>query len=278
PSNLFFGDPPTRNQPTAGIVLYPAEVAKRKSMVATAISMAKATRPLSAANLQNWLDGKSATMVMSASVFQTEGSKVPQFLAGDARDKFQNACTGMLKSRSDPHGTLLPDVLTEGAVGPIRFLQFEDGVTPLGVTDVKKNDLFTAIGSFNVHSAIWVRATYKGKQGAKDVFDVEILRWCVQAYDVYDWNKEEGVLGGTTPFPLTDDQVKFVKGLGPLTGGAHWLWFSPNTLVVPDSWFRDLEVSGGGRAFLVRSEPFEAPQRAKGNFTISIDPATTPTQ
>jgi hypothetical protein len=270
----FFGDPPTRKT-TSGDVLTPAEVVRRQGLVSMAIGKVRPVRPLSAEMLQNWLDGKSVTKVMSSAEFLKDSSGTPQFLGGETRDKFKNACNGMLKNRSDPHGTLLPDTLTAGAVGPVRFLQYESGVNPLDASLFSASDLYTAIGRYNVHSAVWVQATYTGKQGAADVFDVKVLRWCAQAYDVYNWNRD-----GTVPFPLSDADYKIVEKMGNLGAGAYISngFLTGHILNIEDRWFRDLEVSGGGRSFLVRSQAFEAPQSVTGNFTISIDQATTPTQ
>ena len=41
-------------------------------------------------------------------------------------------------------------------------------------------------------------------------------------------------------------------------------------VIIKDIYFRDLEVSGIGRAYLIRSEPFEAPASAMGKFIITV--------
>lgn len=252
------------------MILTPAEVVKRRAEIATAIAKAKATRPLSAANLQNWLDGKSTTVVMSAATFKHVDSEVPSFLAGTARNVFERGFKRRLTNRADPQGTLLPTALTVGALGPIRFLEYRDGVRPSAVATNFSADLFTALGSYNVHSAIWAQATFKGTTGGflgigtSNVFDVQVLRWCVQIYDVYDWN-----LGGVTPFPVSDADLKTL----PLPPGAvtvQALGMGMNMVLLQDRYLRDLEVSGGGRAFLIRGETFEAPNSVMGAFTITI--------
>ncbi len=134
------------------------------------------------------------------------------------------------------------------------------------------SDLSTALGAFNVHSAIWVQATYTGSSGGfigigkDDNYDVQILHWCVQCYDVYDWN----VTGiASTPFPMSVADAQKIKlppdayTVTPLGGGMVMV-------NLKDSYFRDLEVSGGGRAYLVRSESFEAPSSVTGSFGIKI--------
>jgi len=115
-----------------------------------------------------------------------------------------------------------------------------------------------------------VQATFKGTSGGvaglftDDNYEVEILRWCVQIYDVYDWN-----LSAATPFLLTDQQLKTL----PLPAGAvtvQKIGVDANMVLMKDNYFRDLEVSGTGRVFLIRSDAFEAPSGAMGKFNFKI--------
>lgn len=268
PSGVFFGDPPTRNQSTSGTVLSASEVIQRQNDIIKAISIAKAQRPMSAAHLQHWLDGTGSEFVMNSAPFKKVDSGVPSFLAGMVRDKFEAGCRDRLRNKTHSQGTLLPTTLNPGAKGPVRFIQWRDG---LRSSAVDTPDLFTAVGSFNVHSAAWVQATFIKHDGGlpvigggDDVFEVEILRWCVQIYDVYDWN-----LVAQTPFPVPDADV----GKLPLPPGAvtiRSVGAGMSVVLLKDSYFRDLEVSGIGRAFLLRTEPFEAPSSAMGKFTIKI--------
>ena len=94
PANVFFGDPPTRNQPTRGTVLSVTEAMQRQNDVIKAIAAAKTARPLSAANLQHWLDGTSTELVMSNAPFKKPDSEVPSFLHDTARDRFETGFAG----------------------------------------------------------------------------------------------------------------------------------------------------------------------------------------
>lgn len=271
PANAFFGDPPTRNQPTKGTVLSATEAMQRQNDIIKAIAAAKSVRPLSAANLQHWLNGTGSELVMSNAPFKKTDSEVPTFLHGVVRDKFETGCKDRLKNSNHPQGTLRPATLTPGAKGPIRFLQYEDGAPrPSSTTTALSQDLSSAVGAFNVHSAIWAQATFIKTEGgvlgigADDVFEVEILHWCVQIYDVYDWNA-----GAATPFPISDADLAAM----PLPSGAvtvRSVGAGMNMAMIKDSYFRDLEVSGIGRAYLIRSDPFDAPTTAAGKFTIKI--------
>lgn len=268
PTGQFFGDPPTRKQVTSGTVLTPNEAIQRQNDIIKAIAGAKAQRPMSAAHLQHWLDGSASTVVMSNAPFKKVDSGVPSFLAGTVRNRFESGCRDRLKNKSHSQGTLLPPTLTPGAKGPVRFIQWRDGIRP---SAVDTPDLFTAVGLFNIHSVAWVQATFVKHEGGipiigggDDVFDVEILHWCVQIYDVYDWN-----VTAQTPFPVPDADV----GKLPLPPGAvtvRSVGAGMSVVLLKDSYFRDLEVSGIGRAFLVRTEPFDAPSSVTSKFTIKI--------
>ena len=113
-----------------------------------------------------------------------------------------------LKNKNHPQGTLRPATLTAGAKGPVRFLQYRSGVRPSAIATPLSQDLATALGAFNVHCAIWAQATFLRTEGgilgigSDDVYEVEILRWCVQIYDVYDWNAL-----AATPFPISDAEL-----------------------------------------------------------------------
>ena len=268
PANGYFGDPPTRNQSTKGTVLPATEAMHRQNDIIKAIASAKSTRPLSAANLQHWLDGTGNELIMSSSPFKKVDSEVPSFLHGKARSVFENGCKARLKDASHPQGTLRPSTLTPGTKGPIRFLQFRDGVRPSATATALSQDLATALGAFNVHCVIWAQATFIKTEGgflgigSDEVFEVEILRWCVQIYDVYDWNA-----GAATPFPVSDADLATL----PLPPGAitiRSVGAGMNMALIKDSYFRDLEVSGIGRAYLIRTDAFEAPTSAMGKFTI----------
>ena len=99
-------------------------------------------------------------------------------------------------------GTLRPAVLSPGNKGPVRFLQFRSGTKASAITSDASRDIFAALGGFNVHSVIWAQATYIKSEGgflgigSSDVYEVEILRWCVQISDVYDWNQDSKDLAG----------------------------------------------------------------------------------
>lgn len=273
PANAFFGDPPTRNQTTKGTVLSATEAMQRQNDIIKAIAAAKSVRPLSAANLQHWLNGSGSELVMSSADFKKTDSEVPTFLHVKVRDKFETGFKDRLKNSNHPQGTLRPATLTPGAKGPVRFLQYEDGAgRPSATATALSQDLSSALGAFNVHSAIWAQATFIKTEGgvpilgfgSDDVFEVEILRWCVQIYDVYDWNA-----GAATPFPISDADLAAL----PLPSGAvtiRSVGAGMNMAMIKDSYFRDLEVSGIGRAYLIRSDAFEAPSSAMGKFTIKV--------
>lgn len=279
-TGAFYGDPPTRGgQSTSGSILAPAEAAAKKAMIELALVFAAPQRPLSATNLRHWLDGSGTPLVMPSAPFQNVDSEVPTFLASTARDAFEKGITARLKDRKHPQGTLLPAKLDPGNKGPVRFLQYESGPpSPSATKGGIATDLFTAVGSFNVHSVMWAQAAYVKSEGgvfgigSDDVFDIDILKWCVQIYDVYDWNFSKAK-PPFTPFPLDDAQfATFLQKVKlPMDGvRVQKLFSNINVVFVADSLMRDLEVSGIGRAYLIRSEVFEAPGSVRGKFTIKV--------
>lgn len=278
PNDGYFGDPPTRKQETVGMVLPPDELAAKKSIVQFGIQESTASRPMSAANFQHWLDGTGNELVMAASIFQNVKSGVPTFLADKCRDTFEAGAKARLKDENHPQGTLLPAKKDVGNKGLTRFMQFRDGITagPISAGGFPA-DLFSAVGSFNVHSTAWVQATLVKIDGLvfKDfTYDVEFLRWCVQIYDVYDWNFSK--LPGqdiVAPFVLTDAQLsKVVAQVKLPVRGIKVTKRGPdlNQVDVSDFVFRDMEVSGVGRAYLIRSDVFEAPASVRGKLTIKL--------
>ena len=92
-----------------------------------------------------------------------------------------------------------------------------------------------------------------------------ILRWCMQALDVYDWNP-----GKTKTVFLVPDAMLAGLPLPPEALSVIHLPFAQSAITINDEYFRDLEVSGCGRAFLVRSDPFEPPKKAMDPITIEI--------
>ena len=251
----------------------------KKKVVETALANAKAKMPLAADNLQYWLSAASGVKVLSAAIFKKTESEVPTFLHGKARDRFEKGCTERLKNPSHPQGTLRPATLSAGNKGPVRFLQYRDGVQASAIASDASRDIFAALGGYNVHSAMWARATYVKSEGgfvgigSSDVYDVEILRWCVQIYDVYDWNNGNPLVPLIAPFIISDAELATLTASVtlPLDGvSITHLRTDMNVVKIADRLLSELEVSGVGRAYLIRSEVFEAPTAARANFTIKI--------
>ncbi len=105
---------------------------------------------------------------------------------------------------------------------------------------------------------IWVKVTSATTSGLifKDTtYTVEILRWCVQVMDTYDWN-----VGAITQMLVPKSELANLA-LPPeaITIGPELPRTGEVVVTLHDTYFRDLEVSGGGKAFLVYTEPFDAP-------------------
>jgi hypothetical protein len=254
-----FSAPPT--QTTTGFLLSSAEVATRRADIASAVARAKSSRPLAAANLQHWSDSTGSELVMSTATFLDLNSRLSDLLS-DTRAEFEKGIKARLADSKHQQGSLLPE-------GTVRFLQFRDGIRPSITGPGIAPDLAIAVGAYLAHSVIWVKANPPTTSGGflgigqTKTWKVDILRWCVQVMDSYDWN-----FGAKTPIPVDPSQIQNV----PLPPAAiKTRTFGPITTVeIQDDYFRDLEVSGGGKSYLVYTEPFDAPKSFQVPFTISI--------
>jgi len=261
------------NPGTSGDVLDAAEVTKRRADIAAAIAKAKTTRPLSAANLQHWLDNTGTLLKMSSSDFLQGSSKLPaEILNFKTRDAFEKGIKERLKNKNHPQGTLLPSGTSVGDKGSVRFIQFRDGDRPSITGSNPGADLATAVSAYLAHSAAWVQATIKSKSGGfigigqDTTFEVTILQWWVQVMDVYDWN-----MGALTPILVNPADVANIplppealddKGMVP--------GVSQRLLLLKDEYFRDLEVSGGGKSYYVFTDPFPAPKSVMSPFQVTL--------
>ena len=98
-------------------------------------------------------------------------------------------------------------------------------------------------------------------------------RWCVQIYDVYDWNNGNPLVSLIAPFIITDAELTTLASAVtlPLDGiTTAKLGKDMNLVKIADRLLSELEVSGVGRAYLIRNEVFEALSSARQKFTIKI--------
>ncbi len=261
----FFGIPPI--QGTSGTVLAAAEVASRKAALTATVAAVRSTVPLAAGNLEHWLDTTGTLRKMAALPFLDFRSGVPSFLNHKVRPKLEAGITARLQNTSHPGGSLLPP-------GTVRFLQWQDSIRCKPLDPGVGGDLAIALGGFIVHSAVWVSAAVKSTSGLvfKNVtYTVKFQRWCVQVYDCYDWN-----LGSFTQFLVPPPKVPDAEKLLTQFPPSAWSRVGPNTpglgqlYQFNDNYFRDLEVSGGGKAYLVYTEPFAAPSSVMYDFEVTI--------
>jgi hypothetical protein len=199
--------------------------------------------------------------------FLDPSSKLAEFLADDARDKFEKGIKERLKDKKHSQGTLLPSSSSEGAVGPVRFLQYRSGTRPLITNSGVGGDLATAVGAYYIHSALWVQAKITKSSWvplSDTTYEVTVLRWCVQVYDCYDWN-----VSAATPIPVPDSLVQNLafppEAVNKITSMGGF-----TVIQVRDKYFRDLEVSGGGKAYMIYTDPFPCPSSVAVPWTITL--------
>jgi hypothetical protein len=276
PSGLpggHYGVPPGV-QRTTGNLLAPAEVQRRRGLVQNAINQARATRPLAAANLQHWLDNTGGELRMSSAPFLNPESGLEAFLQNTVRRELEAGIRARLTNANHQQGSLQPP-------GVVRFLQYRSGTRPSATGGVAAlitgrysvaADLSIAVGAYYIHSTLWVRARPNPAHsggflglGQATTWTVDILRWAVQVYDAYDWN-----LGAQTAIPIPPGVSLQNQGVPLEALNVQNYPGGIRTATTRDDWFRDLEVSGGGRAYLIYTDPFPAPAAVMGPFTVRV--------
>jgi hypothetical protein len=151
-------------------------------------------------------------------------------------------------------------------------MQYRSGIRPFITGPMPGKDLATAVGAYLAHSAIWVQATIKSKSGGllgigqDTTFEITILQWWVQVMDCYDWN-----VGAITPLLIDPADVADLP-LPPAAVDDHGIVPADGRrlLVLKDQYFRDLEVSGGGRSYFVFTDPFQAPKGVMSPFQVTL--------
>lgn len=250
----YFGHPSNVTE-TTGCLLTSSEVALRHRWLNRALPAARQHRPLSVQFLQHYIGSSAGILTMQPSSFLNEpSSRFSEFLNNDARPRFERGVEQRLRDANHQQGTL--------RTGQTRFLQYRNGIRPYtsggihGPLSVGA-DMATSLGAYYIHSAIWVRAT----QTSSGRWTVNIIQWYVQVYDWYNWNHGQDAhiyvpSGFSVPTPPWREVIVRQTRLGTL-------------IKIPDNWFRDLEVSGGARTYLVYTDPFAAPASYRQPFQIS---------
>ncbi len=222
------------------------------------------SRPLSAELLLHWLDGQGRLLQWPASRFAHQSVNIQHSLIQDsprsmflppvqcALNAFTNGAQARLLNPNHSQGSLLP-------YGTPRFMQWQgrgqcqtsggtSGLTSPGA------DLGLSLGYYYIHSVAWVTA----EDHSSSHWRVNFSRWCVQVYDIIDFNA-----GNTQLYPVPENiyqryllqnnnQAPPYVIVGPVLGNYRML-------TVSDDWFRNIEVSTSARKFLLYSEPFPAP-------------------
>jgi hypothetical protein len=242
----IYGIPDTISA-TRGTVLSPSVYADAMSGVAAAIAIARSEGLVYAAdNLEHWQNGTGSIKYMPVRPFFDPLNRLDEMFIDKHIPAFERGIASRVRNRSHPQGPLLP-------AGTTRFLQFRDGIRPritAGGFPIRANDIGIATGAYQCHSVMWVRARRSGSR-----YRVDILRWCAQIFDSYDWN-----VGG---IPLTDIPVSdsTYASLPSSVRSRVVNYGAIRTIRVDDEEMRDIEVTGTPRSYLVYTEPFEVPSR-----------------
>jgi|GEM_PF-7003321 len=255
PPTGYFGHPANVTS-TSGCQLSPAEVALRQRWLATALTAAQGQRPISVRFLRHYIGGTGNILPMQPSSFTLQpSSRFGEFLLNTARPAFRQGVERRLRNPQDPQGTL--------RTGQPRFLQYRDGIRPPTTGGVHGPqsigaDMATSLGAYYIHSALWARAQHNS--GTR--WTVDILAWYAQVYDWYNWNHGQDAniaVPHSTTIPRPPWPEVTIRSYGVF-----------QVITIPDDWFRDLEVSGGARSYLVYTVPFQVPAQYRQPFSVSV--------
>jgi Domain of unknown function (DUF4157) len=223
---------------TAGRRLSPAEVARRRTAVQGLIDRTRSSTPLAAANLQHWLDGSGSLRSMPPEPFQRSDSGVGRELRRVHWPVIRQGVLRRLRDRGDSE--------TLATAGTVRTIHFWHSISasPTSSNNTER-DLSIALGTYAVTSYVTVRSTGT---------EASILSWCIQVCDGYDWN-----VGAIAPVPIPSELGRALadtpnapgRVLFPRGREADTAYY-----ISDDDWFRDLETSGGGRRYHIRTNVF----------------------
>jgi hypothetical protein len=222
------------------------------------MTAAQPERPRSVRFLNHYISASGQILRMQPTDFLNEPStRFSEFLRNIALPALEQGVRRRLRDPNDPQGTL--------RTGQIRFIQHRDGIRPsatggtYGPSSVG-SDMATSLGAYYIHSAIWVQAHQRGER----LWTVNILRWYVQVYDWYNWNS-----GQDAYIPVPSSRIRSLPQ-PPWQEVRISNYGLFKVITTRDDWFRDLEVSGGARSYLVYTSPFEAPNEYRRPLQITL--------
>jgi hypothetical protein len=217
----------------------PGQLAARVRQIRTAITQARAAGfAIAADNMTHWLDGHGAERHIPGSVFLRPDSGLLQHLLDIHLPAIR---AGAQRRATFP--TNHPQSLR--SAGRVALISYESSLRASPSAAGTEKDLSIALGAYAVRSQVIVRAT-----AARNRF--EILQWCVQICDRYDFN-----LGNQAIVPIPSTMIRLMP-----PGVLHCLPGSPGGYrycMAPDDYFRSIESSGAAATYLIYSEVFPAP-------------------
>jgi hypothetical protein len=245
---------PTPTSAPSGTQLNPTELQRRRRAIQQAIIRSRATYPLSAANLQHWLDGSGNDRLIPQGEydFTNPDSGVPRHLLQSHR---QQIAEGIERRLNPTHPQSLQPPGTE------RLLTWQDSMRALPLrrgtlqpSPAMERDLSTALGGFTVSSRVRLRSL--PPHGNRQ--DVEVLSWQVHICDRYDW-----IVGAAAPILIPSSVA-----LPPIPQGAGTVRsaFGMQLVTVNDVWMAEVEQSGGARAYNIFSDILNVPANVRQNF------------
>lgn len=245
--------PPPTSVPS-GTRLNPTELQQRRNAIHQAIIRSRSTYPLSAANLQHWLDGSGNDRLIPQGEydFTNLDSGVPHHLLQSHR---RQIAEGIERRLNTTHPQSLQSLGTQ------RLLSWQDSMRALPIrrgtllpSPPMERDLSTALGGFTVSSRVRLRSL----QLRGNIQEVEVLSWQAHICDRYDW-----IVGVAAPILIPSSVA-----LPPIPQGAGTVSsaFGMQLVVLNDVWMAEVEQSGGARAYDIYSDIFNVPANVRQNF------------
>jgi hypothetical protein len=262
----------------SGDKLSQEELEDRRKKIQEAINGTKGIYPLAAANLQHWLDnsGTDRRLSLSDVNFASEDSGVPRYLRDVHRERIAlkdkgNNIQGITRRLDRGHPeTLYP--AGEERVYPKRVLRWQETMRPeLEREGVRSPglevELSFALGGFTVSSEVTVRA--KDPSPGTVIKEVEVLSWSIQICDLYNFKTDTSK--AIIPVPIGIEVPPIPEGAGGKIGDFPRLGYQLFT--TSDSWYNDVEVSGGAKQYRIFSDIFDAPESVRASFKVEDDKA-----
>lgn len=248
--NIFLYIPAEPKFPKNISKLSKKELERRENLIRKSIRESEKIYSFAASQLTHWLDGKGGSRLITKEIFDFTDLScgvIPQLI----KTHLPILRNGAKKRLED--GRLIP-----GCSCKIWWQSslVAEGYRDDKFTHIKERDLSVAMHGFQIVSEMEVMAR------VKELGKVDIIAWKFQIYDSFDW-----ILGAPALIiiPPDIDIEKELYKLGPIPIEALDYTKSPipglpSIVIISDTWFLEVEISGTAHWFDSFTEVLEVPK------------------